>query len=96
MDFFVFSSVPPNKCRTKASIRPPLLITFLEIIMFQCIISRASKIQVYKTLIRPVATYGTGTWTLPVVEENALRMFERKIILRIYGLVLGNNVCRIR
>jgi hypothetical protein len=27
-------------------------------------IHRAAKIQVYKTLIRPLATYGTETWTL--------------------------------
>jgi hypothetical protein len=49
-----------------------------------------------KTLIRPVATYGSETWTLKVTEENALRMFERKIICRIYGPVKENNVWRIR
>jgi hypothetical protein len=58
--------------------------------------SRASKIQVYKTLIRPVATYGAETWTLTVTEENALRIFERKIMRRIYGPVLENNVWMIR
>jgi hypothetical protein len=31
------------------------------------IISRAAKIQVYRTLIGPVATYGAETWTLIVV-----------------------------
>jgi hypothetical protein len=33
---------------------------------------------------------------LTVTEENALRMFERKIISRIYGPVMENNVWRIR
>jgi hypothetical protein len=60
------------------------------------LMSRAAKIQVYRTLIRPVATYGVETWTLTVTEENALRMFERKIIRRIYGPVMGNNLWRIR
>jgi hypothetical protein len=48
------------------------------------------------TLIRPVATYGAETWTLIVTEENALRMFQRKIIRRIYGPVMENNVWMIR
>jgi hypothetical protein len=30
------------------------------------------------TLIRPVATYRAETWTLTVVEGNALRMFTGK------------------
>jgi hypothetical protein len=59
-------------------------------------ISRAAKLQVYKTLIRPVVTYGAETWTLTITEENILRMFERKIIRKIYGPVMENNVWRIR
>jgi hypothetical protein len=35
------------------------------------IISRRSKLQIYKTLIRPVVTYGAETWTLTAAEENA-------------------------
>jgi hypothetical protein len=58
--------------------------------------SRAAKLQVYKTLIRPVATYGAETWTLTVTEENILRMSERKIIRKIYGSVMENNIWRIR
>jgi hypothetical protein len=60
------------------------------------LISKTDKIQVYKTLIRPVATYGAETWTLTVTDENALRMFERKIVRRIYAPVMENNVWRIR
>jgi hypothetical protein len=42
------------------------------------ILSRAAKLQVYKTLIRPVVTFRAETWTLTVTEENALRMFTEK------------------
>jgi hypothetical protein len=59
------------------------------------IISKAAKLQVYKTLIRPVATYGAETQTLTVTEENILRMFDRKIIQKIYGPVMENNIWRI-
>jgi hypothetical protein len=39
------------------------------------IVSRAAKLQVYKTLIRPVVTYGAETWTLTVTGGNILRIF---------------------
>ena len=48
------------------------------------IISRRSKLQIYKTLIRAVVTYGAETWTLTAEEENALRRFERKVLRKIY------------
>jgi len=60
------------------------------------IISRRSKLQIYKTLIRPVVTYGAETWTLTAAEENALRRFERKIRRKIYGSVVDEGVWRIR
>jgi hypothetical protein len=53
------------------------------------IISRVAKIQVYKTLIRPVATYGAETWTLTVADENGLKMFERKTIRRWWKIMCG-------
>ena len=47
--------------------------------------NRAVKIHIYRTLIRPVAIYGAETWTLTKSDENSLRIFERKIMGKIYG-----------
>ena len=59
------------------------------------LISRNSKLQIYYTLVRPVVTYGSESWTLTVEEERALAVFERKILWEIYGPVKENELWRI-
>jgi hypothetical protein len=49
-----------------------------------------------KTVVRPVATYGSETWTLTKSDENSLRIFERKILRKIYGPVQEGDTWRIR
>jgi hypothetical protein len=36
--------------------------------------------QIYKTLIGPVVTYGCEVWTMKKEDENILRRSERKIM----------------
>jgi len=64
---------------------------FAAISLFRSrLLSRATKIILYKTLIRPVISYGAEAWTLTKKEEQALLIFERKIFRRIYGLKYEN------
>jgi hypothetical protein len=49
------------------------------------LLTRGTKILLYKTLIRLVVTYGAETWTMTRKEEQAVLVFERKIFRRICG-----------
>jgi hypothetical protein len=49
------------------------------------LLSRQTKSTLYKTLVKPVLTYASETWTLTLRNERALNIFERKILRRIYG-----------
>jgi hypothetical protein len=60
------------------------------------LIPRNSKLQIYRTSVRPAVTCGSEPWTLTVEEERALALFERKILREIYGPVKGNELWRIR
>ena len=60
------------------------------------IISKNIKTLLYTTLIRPVLTCGAETWVLSKQDEHRLRIFERKILRRIYGPVIDGGRWRIR
>ena len=41
--------------------------------------------RMYKTLVRPVVTYACETWVLKENIKTKLRVFERRVLRRIYG-----------
>jgi hypothetical protein len=43
------------------------------------------KIKMYKTVILPVGLYGCETWSLNLKEEHRLRIFENRVLRRIFG-----------
>jgi hypothetical protein len=43
------------------------------------------KIKIYKTIILPVALYGCETLSLTLREEHRLRVFENRVLRRIFG-----------
>jgi hypothetical protein len=42
------------------------------------------KIRIYKTIILPVVLYGYETWSLTLREEHALRVFQNRVLRRIF------------
>ena len=59
--------------------------------------NRSSKLKIYTTLIRPAVTHGYEAWTLTSRNEPQLRIFERKILRKIFGPVEDENgIWRIR
>ena len=55
-----------------------------------------TKMEIYKTMIRPVVTYLSQTWTVTAKDENNLHIFERRILRKIFGPLNIDNVWRIR
>ncbi|KAG7296948.1 hypothetical protein JYU34_019852 [Plutella xylostella] len=49
------------------------------------LLSRSTKLRIYKTIIRPILMYGCEAWTLTLKEENKLLVAERKILRKILG-----------
>jgi hypothetical protein len=49
------------------------------------LISRNLKIKIYKTVILLVVLYGCETWALTLREEHRLRVFENKVLWKIFG-----------
>jgi hypothetical protein len=43
------------------------------------------KIKIHKTVILPVVLYGCETWPLTLREEHRLRVFEKRVLRRIFG-----------
>jgi len=42
-------------------------------------------INIYRTTILPVVLYGCETWSLTLREERRLRVFENRVLRRVFG-----------
>ncbi|KAJ4451062.1 hypothetical protein ANN_02499 [Periplaneta americana] len=49
------------------------------------LLSKNLKVRIYKTVIFPVVLYGCATWTLTLREEQRLRVFENRVLSKIFG-----------
>jgi len=46
---------------------------------------RNLKIKIYRTVILPVVLYGCETWSLTLRDERNLRVYENRVLRRIFG-----------
>ena len=50
------------------------------------LLSKNLKIKIYRTRILPVVLYGCETWSLTLREDRRLRVFENRVLRRVFGL----------
>ena len=49
------------------------------------LLSKKLKIKIYRTTILPVVPYGCETWSLTLREKRRLRVFEFRVLRRVFG-----------
>jgi predicted ABC-class ATPase len=49
------------------------------------LLSKNLKIKIYRTIILPMVLYGCETWSLTLREERRLKVFENRVLRRVFG-----------
>jgi len=49
------------------------------------LLSKKLIIKIYRTIILPIVLYGCETWSLTLREECRLRVFENRVLRRLFG-----------
>jgi hypothetical protein len=62
-----------------------LLLFSPKYFVFTSHIKKNLKIKIYETVILPVVLYGCETWSLISREEHRLRVFENRVLRRVFG-----------
>jgi hypothetical protein len=57
----------------------------LQNLLSYCFISKNLKVKIYKIVILPVVLHGCETWSLTLGEECRLRVFENRVLKKIFG-----------
>ena len=54
-------------------------------LLFSSLLSKNLKIKLYRTIRMPVVLYGCETWSLTLREERRLKVFENRVLRKIFG-----------
>ena len=57
----------------------------MQNLLSSSLLSKNLKIKINRTIILPVVLYGCETWSLTLREEHRLRVFENRVMRRIFG-----------
>jgi hypothetical protein len=57
----------------------------LRQIIRSTVMSKAVKIEIYKTMVKPTVVYGSDTWAVAEMDMKRMSTWERKILRRIHG-----------
>jgi hypothetical protein len=49
------------------------------------LLSKNTKVRVYRTIILPVVLYGSENWSLTLREGQRLKVFENRVLRRVFG-----------
>jgi len=57
----------------------------VQILLSSRLLSKFLQIKIYRTIILSVVLYGCVTWLLTLREERRLRVFDNRVLRRIFG-----------
>ena len=57
----------------------------VQSLLSSSLLSKNLKIKIYRNIILPVVLYGCETWSLTLREERTLKVFENRVLRRIFG-----------
>jgi hypothetical protein len=57
----------------------------VQTLLSSCLLSRNVMVKIYKTILLPVVLYRCETWSLTLREGHRLRVFESRVLRKIFG-----------
>jgi hypothetical protein len=69
----------------RKKLRPDVCYHSVQNLLSSRLLSKNLKIKIYRTIIFPAVLHECETWSLPLREERRLRVFENRVLRRIFG-----------
>ena len=57
----------------------------MQNLLSSSLLSKTLNIKTYRTIILPLVLYGCETWSPTLREERRLRVFENRVLRRVFG-----------